>query len=108
VSSCGPLSVCAGAYLWRIDRHEEGPMDVPDTAAVAAMLDTLSAADRRLAEEFDAIAASPAPVSQATVRRLEGLLETLRPAVGVRAALSGIPAELIGAAFALRRRGHAR
>jgi hypothetical protein len=83
-------------------------MDVPDVAAVAAMLDTLSAADRRLADEFDEIVASPTPVSQATVRRLEGLLGTLRAAVGVRVALSGVPAELIRAAVVLRRRRAAR
>ncbi len=74
-----------------------------DAEAVADMLDTLAAADRHLAAELDRIASSRSPVNLATVRALEQLLATLRPAAAVRAQLAGVDVRVLGEALRLRR-----
>jgi hypothetical protein len=72
-------------------------------AQVAAMLESLAAADRRLADELDEIAACRVPVCKATVQRLDELLGTLRVAVLLRDQMAGVPVEVLDAAIRLRR-----
>ena len=73
---------------------------------VADMLDTLAAADQRLAEVLDRISASRSPVRGATVSALERLLATLRPAADVRARLAGLDRRVLAAGIRLRRERH--
>lgn len=82
--------------------HRPGPQEV------AAMLDTLAAADRQLADALDSITASRARVSRSTVAALERVLATLRPAADLRAQLVGVDRRVLAAAIRLRREQHAR
>jgi len=77
----------------------------------ATLIDTLVAADLRLADELDRIEGSRSPVSDETVRRLEDLLRTaLRPGAAARSVLSEMAQaqpEVFRAAVGLRlRRRH--
>lgn len=70
---------------------------------VADMLDTLAAADLKVAQVLDQISTSRSPVSRATVTALERLLATLRPAADVRLRLVGVDRAVLAAGLRLRR-----
>lgn len=73
---------------------------------VAAMLDTLAAADQQLADALDSISSSRVRVSSGTVTALERVLATLRPAAEVRAQLRAVDRRVLAAAIRLRRVCH--
>ena len=67
------------------------------------MLDTLAAADEQVAAVLNGISTSRSPVSRASVRALERLLTTLRPAAEVRTRLARVDRGVLAAALRVRR-----
>ena len=62
---------------------------------VAGRLDTMAAADQFLADELDRLGAARRRVCDATVRRLEQLLDTVRAGAHARVELDGLRSELL-------------
>ncbi|MEP6562421.1 MAG: hypothetical protein ABJD68_15250 [Nakamurella sp.] len=66
---------------------------------IADLLDILATANHALAAELDAIAGSRRSLSQATVARLEHLVNQMRPAAQIRQVLARLdPGELLAGA----------
>ena len=75
------------------------------SAEIADLLEVLAAANWALAVELEAISVSRASLSQATVNRLEQLVEQMRPAARVREVLAGLdPRVLLAGAREWHRR----
>lgn len=89
--------------------HPIGGMDDPLGAEqVADLLESVFAANGRVAAEAERLAGSRASVSEATIERFTRLAAGLRPAVEARAILAGLDPELLLAGTAVwrnRRRG---
>lgn len=62
---------------------------------VAEQLDVLARANAAMARELDALAADRHGRSQATVLRLEHLVQRMRPAAAARSTLAGLDGELL-------------
>ncbi len=62
---------------------------------VAGRLDTMAAADQFPADELDRLGAARRRVCDATVRRLEQLLDTVRAGAHARVELDGLRSELL-------------
>ena len=92
------------------DINQARPVRI-STARVADLLETVYAANGRMASEVDLILGSRAAVSQATVERFVRLADELRPGAAARAELAQLDPDLLMAGTSLwmrRRRGTTR
>ena len=87
------------------DTDQAGPVRI-SAEQVADLLETVYAANGRMASEVDLILGSRAAVSQATVDRFARLADELRPGAAARAALAAIDPDLLmaGTSLWMRRR----